>query len=69
MGRNLSTNNDISSTLATLGFYELGDNYINDYPAIINSLKLSDINSTIKKHIFPDKLNIVIAGEYKESKK
>ena len=69
VGRNLSTNNDITGTLATLGFYDLGDNYINDYPTIINSLKLSDINSTIKKHIFPDKLNIIIAGEYKESKK
>ncbi len=69
VGRNLSTNNEITTTLATLGFYELGDNYINNYPSIINSLKLSDINSAIKKHIFPDKLNIVVAGEYKNHNK
>ncbi len=66
IARNLSTYRDISNTLVTIKFYGLGDNYINDYPKIINSLKLSEINSAIKKHFFPDKLNIAIAGEYKK---
>ncbi len=66
VSRNLSTYRNISNTIAGIEFYDLGDNYINDYPKIINSLKLSEINSAIKKYIHPDKLNIVVAGEYKK---
>ena len=64
--RNLSTNLTIANTLNSIEFYDLGESYINDYPRIINSLKLSEINSAIKKYIFPDKLNISIAGEYRK---
>ncbi|MBI3589947.1 MAG: insulinase family protein [Candidatus Melainabacteria bacterium] len=69
ISRNLSTNRSISSTIAGIEFYDLGNNYINNYPKIIDSLKLDEINTAIKNHIFPDKLNIVIAGEYKNIKK
>ncbi len=64
VSRNLSTYKNIANTIAGIEFYDLGENYINDYPKIINSLKLSEINSAIKRHIHPDKLNIVVAGEY-----
>lgn len=65
ISRNLSTKKNLNSTILGIEFYNLGENYINDYPEIINSLKLNEINEVIKKYIFPDKLNIVIAGEYK----
>lgn len=66
ISRNLSTYSNISSTLLGIEFYELGKDYLKDYPNIISSLKLKDINKVIKEHIFPDKLNISIAGEYKQ---
>lgn len=65
VSRNLSSYGSIANTLAGIEFYNLGDNYINNYPNIINSLKLDEVNQAIKKYIFPDKLNISIAGEYK----
>ena len=68
VSRNLSAYRNIANTLSGIEFYDLGENYINDYPRIINSLKLNEINLAIKKYIYPDKLNIVIAGEYKKSK-
>ncbi|OGI06702.1 MAG: hypothetical protein A3I68_08100 [Candidatus Melainabacteria bacterium RIFCSPLOWO2_02_FULL_35_15] len=68
VSRNLSTYKNIASTLSGIEFYNLGENYINDYPGIINSLKLDEINIAIKKYIHPEKLNTVIAGEYKNSK-
>lgn len=68
ISRNLSTNKKIGSTLVGIEFYNLEENYITEYPKIINSLKLKDINSTIKKYIFPAKLNIVVAGEYTKTK-
>lgn len=66
VSRNLSTYKNITNTLSGIKFYDLGENYINDYPRIINSLKLDEINIAIKKYIHPEKLNIVIAGEYKK---
>jgi len=68
ISRNLSTYRTITSTFTGVEFYNLGEDYINNYPRIINSLKLDEINTTIKKYIHPDKLNIIIAGEYKKSK-
>lgn len=60
----LSSYKSICNTILAIELYELGNNYINDYPGIINSLKLKDINKAIKNHIFPSKLNIVVAGDY-----
>ena len=68
ISRNLSTYGNIANTLAGIEYYNLGNNYINNYSNIINSLKLHEVNQVIKKYIFPDKLNISIAGEYKKSK-
>ena len=68
VSRNLSTYRNIANTFSGIEFHNLGEDYINNYPKIINSLKLNEINAAIKKYIHPDKLNIVIAGEYKKSK-
>ena len=68
VSRNLSTYRNIANTFSGIEFYNLGEDYINNYSPIINSLKLYEINTAIKKYIHPDKLNIVVAGEYKKSK-
>ena len=69
VSRFLSTYRSISSTIVVIEFYGLGKNYINDYPKIINSLKLKDVNNAIKKHIHPEDLNISIAGGYRNTQK
>ena len=66
ISRNLSNYKAICNTLAGIEYFNLGENYISNYPKIINSLKRNEINEAIKKYIFPDKLNISIAGEYKK---
>lgn len=66
--RNLSTYKSIANTLSGIEFYDLGENYINEYPKIVSSLTVNEINKTIKKYIFPDKLNVTIAGEYNPKK-
>lgn len=65
----LSSYKSICNTILAIELYDLGDNYINDYAKIINSLQLKDINKAIKRHIFPSKLNIVVAGDYKKENK
>ncbi len=60
----LSSFKSICNTLLSIERYKLGDDYIKDYPKIINSITLTDVNSAIKKYIHPTKLNVVIAGEY-----
>lgn len=69
ISRNLSTYRNITNTLAGIEFYNLGEDYINNYPNIVNSLTLNQINTAIKKYIHPDKLNVVISGEYGNSNK
>lgn len=68
IARNLSTYKNISNTLLGIEFYNLGENYINDYPKIINSISKEEINNITKKYFLPNKLNISIAGDYKDQR-
>ena len=66
VSRNLATYKKIASTIASIEYFNLGENYIDNYPKIINSITLKEVNSILNKYYFPDKLNIVVAGEYKK---
>lgn len=66
ISRNLATYSSITSTILAIEFYELGNDYVKNYPKIINSITLDDINKTIKKYFHPEKINTSIAGEYKK---
>lgn len=68
ISRNLSTKRKVANTLTSIEFYGLGENYIKDYPEIINSITLKDVNQAIKKHIKPEKFNISVAGDYNPKK-
>lgn len=69
VSKNLSTYRTIANTLAAVEFFDLGRDYINNYPQIINSLQLKEVNKAIKQYINPEKLNIVVAGEYPSKNK
>lgn len=43
-------------------------NFINDFPEIISSITLKEVNSAIKKHIDPKHFTVSLAGEVDEKK-
>jgi len=55
-----SNNNGIARTLLINEFYELGDDYINDYPEIINSITKEQVEEMAKKYLHPEKASLVI---------
>lgn len=64
--RYLSTRSKIAQTLNVILFFNLGENYINDYPRIINNITVAEVNEVIKRYIHPEKLNTSICGNYKQ---
>jgi zinc protease len=44
-------------------FYELGLDYIDRYPQIIQSVTVAEVNAAIRKYFRPDQLTVVIAGD------
>ncbi|HMF57229.1 MAG TPA: pitrilysin family protein [Pyrinomonadaceae bacterium] len=60
----LATNAGIAGALWNAEFYNLGADYIDRYPQIINSVTLEEVNAAIKKYFRPDQMTIVIAGDY-----
>ncbi len=60
----LASNAGIAAALWNAEFYNLGADYIDRYPQIINSVTLEEVNAAIKKYFRPDQLTIVIAGDY-----
>ncbi|OLE54727.1 MAG: hypothetical protein AUG51_06360 [Acidobacteria bacterium 13_1_20CM_3_53_8] len=60
----LATNAGIAAALWNAEFYNLGVDYIDRYPQIINSVTLEEANAAIKKYFRPDQMTIVIAGDY-----
>ncbi len=57
-----SNNAGIAKILLTNEYYGLGDNYLNEYLEIIDSITVEDINETIKKYIHPELFSVVMAG-------
>ena len=55
-----ANNNGIAKTLLINEFYGLNDNYINDFPEIINSITKNQIEETAKKYLHPDKASLVL---------
>jgi len=55
-----SSNNGIAKTLLINEFYELGDDYINDYTEIISSITKEQVEETAKKYLHPEKASLVI---------
>jgi zinc protease len=63
----LSTNAGISEALWVSEFYNLGTNYVDRYPQLIEAVTAGEVNTAIRKHFRPDALTIVVAGDYQHS--
>ncbi len=60
----LSTNAGLAEALWNAEFYRLGADYVDRYPQFIEAVTLSEVNAAISKYFRPDRLTIVIAGDY-----
>ena len=59
-----SNNKGIAKALLINELYDLGDNYIYDFPIIINSITKEAVEECAAKYIHPDKLSVVVAGNF-----
>jgi len=60
-----SNNSGIARALLTNEFYDLDDNYINEYPDIINAITKDDIEEMARKYLHPEVASVVKAGDFK----
>ncbi|HUQ32502.1 MAG TPA: insulinase family protein, partial [Pyrinomonadaceae bacterium] len=59
----LATNAGLAQAMWNAEFYELGLDYIDRYPQIIQSVTVEEVNAAIRKYFRPDQLTVVIAGD------
>ena len=62
---NLATTEGLATSILRNEQLKFGIHYIDEFPKLINDLKVKDVNQAIKKYIQPDALSVVIAGERK----
>ncbi|HEX8142076.1 MAG TPA: pitrilysin family protein [Pyrinomonadaceae bacterium] len=60
----LATNAGLARTLWNAEFYQLGIDYIDRFPQIIQAVTVEEVNAAIRKYFRPDHLTIVVAGDY-----
>ena len=60
-----SNNSGIARSLLVNEFYELGDDYFNQYPDTINAISKDEVNETAKKYLHPEIATIIKAGNFK----
>jgi zinc protease len=63
----LATNAGLAQALWNSEFYQLGTDYIDRFPQIIEAVTREEVNAAIRKYFRPDHLTIVIAGDYEEA--
>ena len=58
----IDSNNDISSYLGVIGFYNLPLSYLKDFNQKIEAVTLAQIKETVKRRIDPDKMFTITVG-------
>lgn len=57
----LETNDGVASTLLAIEYFELGLDYLDRYPDIINAIGADEVRSALQHHLDPDRLAVGIA--------
>jgi zinc protease len=60
----LATNAGLVEALWNAEFYQLGTDYVDRYPQLIEAVMLDEVNAAIRKYFRPEQLTVVIAGDY-----
>lgn len=63
-----SSNANINAQLASIGFYQLPSDYLNQYQKQINALTTTDVEKAVRKHLRADKLTMVILANELDKK-
>ncbi len=59
----LGSNGGIGSALVTAEKFGFGPKYLDEFPARIKAVTKEQVNAATKKHFFPEKLNVIVAGD------
>jgi zinc protease len=59
----LGSNAGIASALVTAEKFGYGPKYLDEFPARIKAVTREQVNAATKKHFFPDKLHVIVAGD------
>jgi zinc protease len=60
-----TNNGGIARALLINEFYNLGDNYLNEYTGIIDAITREEVNESAKKYLHPEVASVVKAGSFK----
>ncbi|WP_179999785.1 pitrilysin family protein [Acinetobacter sp. YH12239] len=59
----LNSNANINAQIASIGFYRLNSNYLNEYQEQIRKLTRQDIQNAIQKHLHPDQMTVIAVSD------
>ncbi len=59
----LGSNAGIASALIQAEKFGYGPKYLDEFPARIKAVTRDQVNAATKKHFFPDKLHVIVAGD------
>lgn len=59
----LNSNANINAQIASIGFYGLNSNYLNEYQEQIRKLTRQDIQNAIQKHLHPDQMTVIAVSD------
>lgn len=59
----LGSNAGIAAALATAEKFGLGPQYLDEFPVRINAVTTAQANAARRKHFFPDRLHVIVAGD------
>lgn len=62
----LGTNAGIAAALVTAEKFGFGPAYLDDYPRRFRAVTREQVNAALKRHFFPDRLRVVVAGDLTE---
>jgi zinc protease len=63
----LASNAGLARALWNAEFYNLGADYLDRYPQLIQAVTVEEVNAAIRKYFRPDQLTVVLAGDYQAS--
>ena len=64
--RRLETTRKIADFLSALWFFNLGDDYVDKYPAYIDAVTKDDVRRVAEKYLQPENYRLVIVGSEKQ---
>lgn len=62
----LETNDGVARTLLDIEFYQLGLDYLQRYPEIIQGITAAEIRDAVRRWIHPDHITTIVAGPPRE---